>query len=194
MRIEDVGLPLELTERVRAEMRPGERVVWVAQPVPSLFVAGSWLTVWLGTPVMIACLIGTVVIWSAGGLMATPLCAPLSVIFIGSGIACASSPWWSGRVGERTAYVITDRRAVVFFGQVLGAAKHRSYPPETLTEARTYSSPDGSGFITIGDHYEGGEALFCGISDVRLAAERIWELTGRGEGDILLLHAPGGED
>jgi hypothetical protein len=169
------ALPDSIHQLVNDELAPGERVRWACQPRPRaslpwwslapFFVAVPWTLFTL--------------FWMAGaaGLLdrgpgpidiTRLLLALFGVPFLLIGIAMFCSPLWvrhqRRRAASRTAYAITDRRAIVFDGGYYGdggmasllagmmriAGKGinvRSYTPDKLGKLERVQLDDGSGDV-----------------------------------------------
>lgn len=151
-------LPDDLDQTVRAELEPGERLVWLQQPsgrsplpwfayAPALFgipftafavfwmVAAGW-GVWGGGAVGPKAPNG-----NAGPFVLFPLFG-LPFVFVGLGML--SGPFWIRRRMRRsaaqTAYAITDRRAIVFDGGY--QASRLSHPMGTIAGPLGHRSGD----------------------------------------------------
>ena len=147
-------LPRETAARVDAELRPGERIVWVGQPIPGRFARKSIGIVLFGIP----CTAISVFWMIAAASMSTqdrdgaqgffdfffPLCG---LPFLLLGMAMLSSPCWLRRKARRTAYVITDQRALILHPRGWRRLALRSFDPEHLTTLRRRQNRDGSGDV-----------------------------------------------
>jgi len=141
----DLTLPARLAEGLAAELQPGERVVWCAQPRPDLFVRNILL---------VSLLLGV-------GMVTT---LPLFLIFLRDllresrlvvtalllaevpavGVAIAL-PLALRRRARRTAYVVTDRRAILLTRGL--RRRVLSFGPEQLRHMHVKRRPDGCGDI-----------------------------------------------
>jgi hypothetical protein len=187
------SLPEPLRKLVQEELAVGERVRWVDQPIPR--TGFPWVAL---APMFIAIpWTAFAVYWTAtaAGLLdrGRPDQGPVATVryifalfgvpFILLGLVMLTSPIWmvrrARRAAERTAYVITDRRAIVFDGGFAGdypgvgilmgmlrppskGTNIRSYPPEKITEVQRTQRDDGSGdllFHQVVVHDETGEAI-----------------------------------
>jgi hypothetical protein len=112
-------MPLELRQLIRAEMQPGEALRWVGQPRSRTFLLATIPAVLFGIPWTAFSIFWTVA--AAGFALPSfdrigwSLIFPLwGVPFILIGFCMLSSPFWAMLAARRTAYVITDRRAIIF--------------------------------------------------------------------------------
>jgi hypothetical protein len=142
------SLPQDVSRLVDAELRNGERIAWTGQPIPSRFARRSIGIVLFGIPWTAFALF-----WIAGasgfkmpdfshGSGIFPLFG-LPFVLIGFGML--SSPYWMLRKARRTAYVITDQRAIVLAGGAFGSTTIRSFDPDRLNDIRRVQKPDGTG-------------------------------------------------
>lgn len=137
------SLPEDLHEQVLLAMQPGEEPLWIAQPVPTLinrmskpcfFFAGFAL--FLSTMFVVL-----------GGLAGLPMLVVLTGIPL-------VMPWVIRRRMKRTAYLLTQRRAIVLRPVGRNSWQSVCWPLEPgLLKARELRA-DGSGDLIFG--YEGG--------------------------------------
>ena len=141
--------PHDLSHLIDTELRGGERIMWMGQPIPSQLAwrSGIW-TLLLGIPWT-----AFVLFWMAGasgfkipdfsgGFDFFPL---FGIPFLLVGFGMLSSPYWMLRKARKTAYVVTDRRAVIFSPGPFGGNSIRSFEPERLKDIRRVQKPDGTG-------------------------------------------------
>ena len=182
---------LELDARVRSELRDGERLVWVGRPRLRRFAKQATPIVLFGIPWTAFALF-----WMAGasGLLfggakggppaAFNLFFPLfGAPFVLVGFGMLSAPIWMRRIAKRTAYAITDRRAIVLAARWNGAYEVRSYEPGDLRRMTRVQHADGGGDLVFDrQHFvaEPGDARpdprpfgFLGIDRVREVEEII---------------------
>ena len=144
-----VSLPPELQQRVRAELRAGEKLLWADQPVHDMYRRLTVTLRVIGIPwtAFSAFWIAVAVWFTLNG--ATPGVGwlfPLGgVPFVLFGAVLVSSPSWLGSKARRTVYALTDRRAIVFDAGVFGGSKVRSFGPERAALMSLTERPDGSG-------------------------------------------------
>ncbi|MDH3529469.1 MAG: hypothetical protein OEQ28_07875, partial [Acidobacteriota bacterium] len=148
----DQSLPQKLDIIVKNELEIGERVDWSGMPVPAFFTPQSISSVLFGIPWTAFALfwtasagIGTISI--KGGLSLFSLFPLFGVPFILIGIGMLSAPLFAYSKARKTAYVITDRRAISFEGG--RSTVIRSYSPEMLHGIYRTEKPDGSGDVII---------------------------------------------
>jgi hypothetical protein len=156
-------MPPELKARLEAELAPGERVVWLAQPRPGLVLRTAWLYVVIG-------LVWTVATtafalnwmkstgqfnrdWNAGPGVEHGFFEPkgrsvfdyLPWLFVLIGFGIMSAPFWMARQARRTGYALTDRRAIITEGGWFGGWKTSSYTAQGLGQMKRRERSDGSG-------------------------------------------------
>jgi hypothetical protein len=189
-------LPEDLDNRVRSELRPGERLVWTGQPLPRRFMRSAIPVVLFG----IFCT-AFAVFWMAGasGLFfgvggGGPggfdafffICFPLfGVPFVLIGLGMLSSPFWMYRQAKRTCYALTDQRAIVWAAGWFRSTEVRSFAPSDLSRMSRRDYADGSGdlifeeFLYMTRDCDGDlqsqmtERGFLGIADVREVEELV---------------------
>jgi hypothetical protein len=153
---DDSRLPAGLDARVRAELRDGERLLWVGQPRPGRLARQGLPIVIFGIPWT-----AFAVFWTAGagGFLfgGGNVCFGLfGVPFILVGLGMLTSPYWLARSARWTCYALTDRRAIIWEARAWGGVEVISYGPQELTKLRRVEYPDGVGslifeeFINIG--------------------------------------------
>jgi hypothetical protein len=144
-------LPPNRRSLIEGELQPGEKIVWLDQPLPRIFTIRTVPLILFAIPFM-----AFAIFWMAGaagilkGLVHRtdgPLAYfPLfGVPFLLIGLGMLLSPLWVRRISRDTYYVITDRRAIVFqrgFGM-----NTRSFTPVQLQVLSKRQWPDGSGDI-----------------------------------------------
>lgn len=114
-------LPSDVREAVLRELGPDEQLRWFGQPRPLGFLMGSIPAVLFGIPWT-----GFALFWTYGAAgfkipdftnpdptMLFPL---FGLPFILVGIGMLSSPLWALRRASRTAYLVTNKRAVIIDG------------------------------------------------------------------------------
>ncbi len=157
------SLPETLGNLVRGELAQGEVVRWVAQPKP-----GRWAIKSLGIALFGIPFAGFAVFWIIKGFEMNAwtaehfpdkgggmdLCFPLfGLPFVLVGLAMLSSPLWMMYKANQTAYVITDRRAIVLEG---GWGIHiRSFGPGDIDSIRRTLYADGTGDVVFAKELTG---------------------------------------
>jgi hypothetical protein len=182
-------LKLNLQNRVRSELKPGESIVWIGQPNPNRLMWTGFLLWFFFIPWTAFSLF-----WTAGAAgfriptftRITDLFPLFGLPFILIGLGGLSSPFWIRWKALNTVYVITDRRAFSLEGGRTFVV--RNYTPEKLGNLVRKERDDGSGDLILdttwykdsdGDSRK-NELGFYGIPDVkrveylleRLAANR----------------------
>lgn len=136
---------------VYGELEPGERIVWSGMPRRAFFTRSSTGAFLFGIPWTAFAIFWTGMA-GAGTLFTSGFTAfsffPLfGIPFILIGIGMLSSPLFAYIKSGKTAYVITDRRAIIFEGGRSTLIK--SYPPEKLTNVYRRQAGNGSGDVII---------------------------------------------
>lgn len=143
-------VPHKLQGVVTRELEPGERVVWSGVPKPRFFTGGTLATFLFAIPWTAFSIFWVV---AATGFkiprsLSFELLFPLfGVPFILVGIGMFLSPLFAYRNALRTAYIITDRRAITIDG---GRSRTiRSFTPEKLSNIFRREHRDGTSDIII---------------------------------------------
>lgn len=151
--VETFRLPNELRSMIESEIHAGERIAWVEQPVPGRLARASWPIVLFGIPWTAFAIFWTAsAAWgisnsrNAGFFWAFPL---FGLPFILIGLGMLSSPFWIRQQASRSAYVLTDRRAIIFRAGWRGSVTVRSFEPERLNDLRRKQNTDGSGDLVF---------------------------------------------
>jgi hypothetical protein len=184
------SLPPRLADRLRTELRPGERLVWVGQPVLTHGVPWALLgSLCTHLAVLVAC----------AGLAGIGLLLPLN----NPAWAYPAWAWWAvtGVVAlavlviaeaglaqrlrnRRTIYSVTDRRALTVRVGWLGYSCH-SYDHDALERlvwVRALLRPGGRGHIVFESRVRRGDSddRHCvGLADVAAARRAVEQLLGR---------------
>ena len=143
-------LPVRLRTLIEGELQDAEKITWIGQPIPRRFGMRSLPIVLFGIPWTAFALF-----WIAGasgfqipdfkdGFDFFPL---FGIPFVLVGFGMLSSPFWMRRKAKKTAYVLTNNRAIVFDGGF--ATTVRSFGPDRLTDLRRTQRPDGSGDLVF---------------------------------------------
>ncbi len=148
----DSTIPPKLRDAISRELDSGERVEWSGMPRPTFFNVASTGSFLFAIP------------WTAFAIFWTAMASqgaanveegdgmfilfPLfGVPFILIGFGLLSAPIWTYRRSLRTAYAITDQRAITIDGG--WSLTIRSYPPEKLKNIFRKERSDGSGDVII---------------------------------------------
>jgi len=147
----DRQIPRDLREQAERELDSGERIEWIARPIPRWFTPTATGAFLFGIPWTAFALFwtagaawGSSQVEDAGFFRAFPLFG-LPFILIGFGML--SSPLWAYRKALWTLYVVTDRRAISFEGR--RTTTIRSYPPARLLDVYRKEKRDGTGDVII---------------------------------------------
>ncbi len=184
----DYNLPLDVATLIGAELNPSERISWAGQPIPARFARRSIGAVLFGIPWT-----AFSIFWIAGAsgfklpdFSHGPGLFPLfGVPFLLIGFGMLSTPYWMRRKARRTAYVVTDQRALILDGSSWRSTTVRSFEPHRLGDIRRIQNPDGSGDLiferTWASDNDGGRQStdhgFLAIQDVKTVETLIRELT-----------------
>lgn len=179
------ALPAALRRVVEAELEPGERVSWAGQPVPGRLARNEipivgFATVW--TAFSLFWVAGASTPFLSGSADAGSILFPLfGVPFVLVGIALLSSPFWAWRRATRTAYVLTDRRAIVLSCGARGSVQVRSFEATALRDVQRTQHADGSGDVVLAidrrSDGDGGKADhpvgFLAVRDAKAVEARV---------------------
>ena len=187
----DATLPAEIAALLKAELARDEHIVWSGQPIPARF-AQRRVDIFLGGILATAFSIffgisGVLHAWNQskvdapGFVFMMLICIPLVL----TGTAMLSSPFWLRREALRTAYVITDRRAIVFDAKLGEKRAIRSFAPRHLNDIQRVAYNDGAGDLIFKREWEmslflkrGTEIGFLAIVDFDRVDYLIRELAG----------------
>ena len=184
----DNKLPKDVAALVGAELQPGERIIWTGRPIPGRFARRS-----IGIVLFGIVWTAFAIFWIAGasrfrlpdfshGFGLFPL---FGVPFVLIGFGMLSTPYWMRRKAGRTAYVITDKRALILDGSLWRSTTVRSFEPHRLGDLRRVQNRDGSGDIIFervwASDGDGGRQStdhgFLAIQDVKNVEAHIRQLT-----------------
>jgi hypothetical protein len=191
--IDTAKLPYELRTLVESEMQPGERIDWLDQPIPGRLARSTLPILLFGIPWTAFALFWTAgAAWGAskadGGPWMLHVFPLFGLPFILIGLGMLSSPYWVHRRARRTAYVLTDRRAVVFSAGWRGSTTVRSFDPTRLGDLQRKQNADGSGDLIFtqdlwrdsdGDRHTTNVG-FLAVRNVKQAEEMVRALVQRG--------------
>ncbi len=147
----DPSIPWALREQIDRELEAGERLEWAGMPVPRFFTAHSIAGFLFAIPWT-----AFAIFWTAGAAQATAdSCGPrgfdffplFGVPFILVGVYLLLSPLWTYLKTRRTAYAITDRRALIFDGG--WSTTIRSFRPHELRDLSRKERRNGRGDVVI---------------------------------------------
>jgi hypothetical protein len=174
-------LPEPLAQRLRAELQPGETLLWTGRPVPALAARPAWALTLLGGAmlipgIIIAGIIGIVVVAVAFAtqspcfaLFLLPFLAMFALVIL----LLATLPFGARRLADNTIYAVTDRRAILW-QKIFWAFHVRSFSPQQLAAMQRIERTDGTGdliFEQVPYHDEHGRHLrsvgFTALARVR---------------------------
>jgi hypothetical protein len=181
----DDFLPAGLASLVDAELDKGERIAWIGRPIAWRYALRYIFVLLVGIPFTAFALfwMGAARGFPSAGV---PVFALFGIPFVVIGLGMLLSPFWMLYRAGRTAYAITDRRALVVEHGLLGGVTVRSFEPGSLTILSRTQHADGSGNLVFQREYrrEGRRGRFVDIGflavpDVREVEGRIRELAHR---------------
>lgn len=167
------------------ELRSGERIVWMDQPIPGRMARSSIGLVIFGIPWtafavfwIVMAMKGVSKSKEAGPVWLFPL---FGLPFVLIGMVLLSSPYWMRRKAQRVAYVLTDRRAIIFEGGWRRSFSVRSFEPSALDELHRKQFNDGSGDLVFARDIRRGskgrqynvDVGFLGVRDVKSVEEMV---------------------
>ncbi len=124
------GLSEEERERLQEELEKGERLLWAAKPVArSAFLLGLVVT---GFSCVVALMLLAVAIVTFVQKASALIGVVLIVFALVAVAAGATFPFINRRRYERTAYALTDRRALAWDCDWLARPRFKDYGPEDL--------------------------------------------------------------
>lgn len=142
------SLPDHLRGQVEMELRPNEQLLWVGQPIPSLYARKAIPIVLFSIPFG-----GFAIFWmfaamnfgmpSFDGDVVEMLFPLFGLPFVLVGVGMFLSPLWMSIAARRTVYVLTNERAMFIGG--FWNTKVVSMGPDRLTEVERSQRSDGSG-------------------------------------------------
>jgi hypothetical protein len=178
--------PTELSSLVDAELAKGERIAWIGRPIPWLLARSSLPIALFGIPFTAFALFW---IGLASGMQHPARPGPPSffvlfgIPFVLVGLGMLTSPFWMFWKALRTAYAITDRRALSIERGPWGRVVVRSFDPPGLAVLSRTQHADGSGNLVFqreyrhqGRHGRFVDIGFLAVPDVKEVEDRIREL------------------
>jgi hypothetical protein len=177
-------LPADVQAKVDAELAPGERLVWVGQPLPGLYRLRSipllivgvfflgFTVLWFGMSLGM----GAFAVGAGEGMGGLFACFSLfGLIPAVVGVLLVTSPLWMASVARKTVYALTDKRAIIWEPSLFSAVQVRSYAASGLGAMTRNERGDGSGDLVFEEYYtynrNGGSTRqqrgFLGIDRVR---------------------------
>lgn len=189
------GIPRDVEATVVAELRPGERLLWVGQPIPKVLARQHWgwgVFGGLWTAFSLAAMVvglRKLAVGEIRDVFNEAMFVPPIFLLIGLLIVCI--PFWMRRAAKRTVYAISDRRAILWKPTWSGGLEIRSIGPDLLGGFYRVEYPDGGDLILLEDRMlhesEDGYRVskdsrgFMGIADVRRVEELLRGMLARWE-------------
>lgn len=172
------ALPDRLRQALHAELGPGERLVWAAQPIPASYLkkgVRKWFFFipWTLFALFIS-VVGVRAVWQAdirGWDMMVMPGAPLVLLAIGTG--ALFQPLRMRKRALCVVHAITNERALTI--DTSGPLITRTYAPAGLVDAHCADGPGDSGDLLLDPGFDKRKALeshlhrhgFMGIGEVR---------------------------
>lgn len=187
--------PEKLRKMIEEELGEDEMLLWAAPPIPWRYAMKSLPIVAFGIPWTAFAVCWT---FGAAGFQIPQfnqwqnLFPLFGLPFVLIGFGMLSSPSWMIRKARRTAYVLTNKRAILFEAEWMKTTV-RSFGPEKLGELRRSQRSDGSGDVIFGEKisYEEhssqqSEIGFLDIANVKQVEDLVRSvLSNPGESDAL---------
>ena len=148
-------LPKPLYQKLSAELSPGEKTLWIGQPIPAKLAVSTIPFTLFAIPWTAFVLYWTV----SAGFKYLDFKNPafyfslFGIPFVLIGIAMLFSPVFAYRSAEKTVCVITDRRAIII-RQLLRSFEIRSFRPDQLRNTSTIEDAKGNGSIIFEDIFD----------------------------------------
>ncbi len=174
----------QLQSTVQDELESGERIMWLQQPQPWVFIRAALPAVLFAIPWT-----AFAVFWMHGASAGGTGFMLFGLPFVLVGLGMLASPLWGLRLAKRTVYVVTDRRAIVFVGGLSTAV--RSFDAEELDGYTKNMRAGGAGDLIFGPDYNSSgnsqqrsrtwQNGFFGLPDAREGERFIKALIARGK-------------
>lgn len=169
-------LPAAVQALLDSELKPRERIAWMAQPIPSRIAKQ-------GLPLVLFAIPWTIfsIYWIVGASGGGLGFAAFGVPFLLVGVGMLSAPYWLRRGAASTVYVITDQRALIIASNGRGTMTVRSFPPETLGDLHRTQDTNGCGDVifrtNVSRDSDGDRTTekvgFVGVQDVKGVEDRL---------------------
>ena len=170
------ALPSELQKRLQNELKPGETLVWVDQPIANRaaragFVMWFFFIPWTGFSIFFTAGAAGFKAFDFGN--ANLYLVLFGLPFVLAGLAGLSTPIWLKRRAQSTVYAITNRRALSIEGTKSITVK--TYLGTHIANIEKVEHRDGSGDLILRtDQYRDSEGDkqtlregFTAVGDVR---------------------------
>lgn len=133
-----------LKERVNRALEPGEHVEWLGKPIPRYFTRLARSVYVFGIPWT-----AFAIFWTIGYVRqeghGSAVLPGLPFLLIGLGLL--STPIWCYRKALKTAYVITNKRALIIYEG--WSSSTQSYYSDNLQDIYRKEQKDGTGDVII---------------------------------------------
>lgn len=141
-------LPLPLLDLINRELESDETPVWIGQPIPKFFSRTPlsnflFAIPWTAFSIFWMCGAAGFRIPEFGPQMFFML---FGLPFVLIGLGLLSTPFWERSRMKKTAYVITDHRAIIFSGG-FSSTTIRSFEPSELKSTTRHEKANGTGDI-----------------------------------------------
>ncbi len=178
-------LPQTLRSQVESELQSGERILWMDQPLPGRLARSSLGLVLFGIPwtafAIFWVAMATVGVSKSNAPGAFWLFPLFGVPFVLVGLGMLSSPYWMRRSALRCAYVLTDRRAIIFQAGWRESISVRSFEPAALRDLNRTQHSDGSGDLVFTEDWRRGskgrqyrtKVGFIAVRDVKTVEQMV---------------------
>lgn len=190
------ALPARLRQALRAELAPGEQLVWAAQPIPASYLEKGFRKWVFYIPwtlfALLACVLGARAV-ADGGVRGWDLLLALGVplLLLWLGLHHLVQPFRMRKHALGVLHAITTRRALTI--DVAGPLRTCTYAPAALVHARCTDGRNDSGDLLLeaeGDERAPIDTLlyrhgFMGIGDVRHVERLIGHLAQAPAGEKL---------
>ncbi|QQS41620.1 MAG: hypothetical protein IPM63_01365 [Acidobacteriota bacterium] len=147
----DNRIPHKLKELIDRELEIGERIVWTGMPRRTFFTPAATGSFLFGIPWTAFAVFWTLMAgagtWFTSGFSMFSIFPLFGIPFILIGIGMLSAPLGAYIKSGRTAYVITDKRAISFEGG--SSTVIRSFTPEKLGDVFRRERSGGYGDVII---------------------------------------------
>lgn len=152
----DSSLPIDLENRVQSELRDGERLLWVGQPIPARYarkgipvmIFGGVFTTFAAFWIVMA--LGMGAFAGGRGFGWVGLIFPLfGVPFVLVGMGMLTAPRWMKKMAAQTFYAVTDQRVILWEAGLFGRMEVRSYDPSQLKSIRRVEYANGEGDLVL---------------------------------------------
>lgn len=186
----DSSIPQNLKDQIRRELEIGESIVWSGMPIRRFFTPAATATFIFGIPWTAFAVFWTIgagigTLFTSNGFSLFSFFPLFGIPFVLIGLGMLSAPLAAYKKSGKTAYVITDRRAITFEGG--SSTVVRSYPPEKLRDIYRSEKRNGSGDVIIKLHAwrdsDGDKSTqelgFHGVQDVRKVESLLKKLAAR---------------